>query len=259
MEPIARVPLSVETRAPGGTTNAYVLGERGGVLVDPAVRSSELDRAVDAREVAHVLVTHTHPDHVGALSEYVSRTDATVWAHADYRERFVRATGTEPDRTFEEGTRIEAGGRAVTVLETPGHAPDHVACATNEGIVVGDLAVATGSVAVTAGEGDLERYLDSLRRIRGRNPEKLFPGHGPVIDDPRRALTRLIEHRSKREKRVLEAVRGGARDLESITDAAYEKDIATVRDLAEGTVAAHLEKLAREGEVTWDGERAEPV
>jgi len=41
-------------------------------------------------------------------------------------------------------------------------------------------------------------------------------------------------------------------------DAAYEKDVSDVRDLARATVRAHLEKLAVEGHVRWDGERARP-
>jgi glyoxylase-like metal-dependent hydrolase (beta-lactamase superfamily II) len=259
MTSIARLALPVETRAPGGETNAYVLGEHRSTLVDPAARSPELDSLVDAREVTDVLVTHTHPDHVGGVAEYVSRADATVWAHADFLDRFARATGVEPDRVFEDGTGIGAGEGDLTVLETPGHAPDHVSLATDAGVLVGDLAVATGSVAITAGEGHVGEYLDSLRRLRGTYPERLFPAHGPVIDDSDATLGRLIEHRLEREARVRAAVRGGARDLEAITDAAYEKDVSAVRDLAEGTVAAHLEKLSQDGELTWDGERAEPV
>jgi hypothetical protein len=54
-------------------------------------------------------------------------------------------------------------------------------------------------------------------------------------------------------------VRSGARALEDILDAAYEKDVSAVRDLARTTVVAHLEKLAVEGRVSWDGERARPV
>lgn len=259
MTSIARVPLSVETRAPGGETNAYVLGENEAVLLDPAARSPELDSLADVRGVAHLLVTHTHPDHVGGVAEYASRTDATVWAHADHRDRFVQASGIEPDRAFENGTRIGGENGDATVLETPGHAPDHVSLATDEGILVGDLAVATGSVAITADEGHVRKYLDSLRRLYGMGSEKLLPGHGPVIDGPCDALERLIEHRLEREERVLAAVRGGAHGLGAITDAAYGKDVSSVRDLAERTVAAHLEQLAREGEVTWDGERAEPL
>ena len=143
---------------------------------------------------------------------------------------------------------------------------DHVAFAHSESgserggeaILVGDLAVAQGSVVVGAPEGDLADYLDSLRRIREREPAVCYPGHGPTIDDPEATLTRLIEHRLERERKVLAAVEAGAETPAEVTDRAYEKDISDVRDLAEATVVAHLEKLAADGEIEWDGNRAGP-
>jgi len=249
---VERVPIPTETLSPDGTTNAYLLGREGAVLVDPAARSDALDRAVAERDVAHVLVTHTHPDHVGAVAHYAEACGATVWARAGREARFERATGIAPDRTFRDGTAV---GPA-TVMATPGHAPDHVALVANGTVLAGDLVVAEGSVLVDPDEGDLRAYLASLRRLYARNPDRLSPGHGPEIDDPRATVERLVRHRLDREASVLAAVRDGARTLDEITDAAYEKDVSGVRDAARRTVAAHLEKLAVERKVTWDGSRA---
>jgi len=116
----------------------------------------------------------------------------------------------------------------------------------------GDLAVAEGSVVVAAPEGDLRSYLTSLRRVRVRKPARLYPGHGPPIDDPSAATARLLARRRTRQRRVLEAVRSGARTVPGITDDAYGKELTGVRALAEGTVRAHLEKLAVEGRVVLD-------
>ena len=251
---LSRVSVPTETLAPGGTTNAYVLGRDEAVLVDPAGRTDELDRAVEERTVVHVLVTHAHPDHVGGVAHYADACDATVWARAGRTERFERATGVAPNRTFREGTTV---GPA-TVMETSGHAPDHIALAAGEAMLTGDLVVSEGSVVVGADEGDVRAYLTSLRRLYARNPARLYPGHGPVIDDPRATVERLISHRLDREAEVLAAVRDGAVTLDEVLDAAYDKDLSGVRDLARSTTAAHLEKLAVEGTVAWDGTRAEP-
>ncbi|NUC72724.1 MBL fold metallo-hydrolase [Haloterrigena sp. SYSU A558-1] len=255
---VTRYAVPVATRAPTGETNAYLLGDDPAVLVDPAARSDALDRLVAEREVAHVVVTHTHPDHVGAVAAYADETDATVWARYGRADRFRDATGCEPDRTLAPGTTIPLGDDRIRVLDAPGHAPDHVALEAGRGgpICCGDCAVREGSVVVGAPEGDMRAYVTTLRRLWARNPPALHPGHGPAIDDPRATLERLLDHRYRREREVLEAVEGGADTLEEILEAAYEKDLTGVRDLARATVRAHLEKLAVEGRLEWDGERA---
>lgn len=288
-DPVARVPVEVATRAPGGRTNAYVIGTDGALLVDPAARTDALDAAVAERGVTDVLVTHTHPDHVGAVAEYANGASGdstgsvggsagsaagdgvgdatgsgiddgvTVWALAGRADRFAAATGVEPDRTFRPGDVLTTGdGRRVEVLATPGHAPDHVALAVDGCVLAGDLVVAEGSVVVGADEGDLRAYLASLRRLLARDPARIYPGHGPVVEEPRETLTRLLAHRRERERRVLAAVEDGARTVEAVVDAAYDKDLSGVRDLASRTVEAHLEKLAVEGRVVWDGDEVRP-
>ncbi|SIS06892.1 MBL fold metallo-hydrolase [Natronorubrum thiooxidans] len=254
---VTRCSVPVTTRVPTGTTNAYLLGSDPAILVDPAARTDDLDRLVRNRSVAHILVTHTHPDHVGAVTAYAADTNATVWARYGRTDRFRDVVGSEPDRTFTPETTIPLGDDRVRILETPGHAPDHVAIeAGRDGpILCGDCAVREGSVVVGAPEGDMRAYVTSLRRLRAIDPPRLWPGHGPEIETPRETLERLLAHRRRRERRILEAVENGARTREEILEGAYEKDLTGVRDLAQATVVAHLEKLAVEGRLAWDGSR----
>jgi endoribonuclease LACTB2 len=255
---IDRCPVPTTSRAPDGRTNAYVIGSDAAVLVDPAARTDALDRLLADHTVEHVLLTHTHPDHVGAVDDYATETGATVWSRYGRAGRFREATGRAPDRELRPGSTIRLDGDRIRVLDVPGHAPDHLAFEAGEGgpIVCGDCAVAEGSVVVGAPDGDMRAYLTTLRRLRAIAPQALYPGHGPVIDTPRRTLDWLIEHRLRRERRVLEAVDAGAESLEDVLDGTYEKDLTGVRDLARATVLAHLEKLAVEGRLEWDGERA---
>jgi len=256
------VKLAVDTAAPEGATNCYALGEDDALLIDPATRGDALDRLLDRVDPGHVAVTHHHPDHVGAVAWVAEQTDATVWCRAGRERAFADATGVTPDRTFREGTTIATGDGSVTVLDTPGHAPEHVAFSVRHAgvdhVVSGDLAVAEESVVVGAPEGDLRAYLTSLRRLYARAPARLLPGHGPVVDAPRATLGRLVDHRLGRERRVLAAVEDGATTVAEVTDTAYEKDVSHVRALAEATVRAHLEKLAAERRLRFDGDRAGP-
>ncbi|PSQ55083.1 MBL fold metallo-hydrolase [Halobacteriales archaeon SW_8_68_21] len=264
---VTRVEVPADTRAPGGTTNAYLLD---GLLVDPAARTDAIDATVAERgsadavapAVEAIAVTHSHPDHVGAVAEYAAATGATVVAREGHADRFAAATGTDPDETVAPGETVADTG--VRVVDTSGHAPDHVAFAVGEPEVgseppadgpgqsvlcCGDLVVAEGSVAVAAPEGDLAAYLAALERVRDAGYDRLLPGHGPTIDDPAATCDRLIEHRRARERDVIAAVDAGATDLDAVVDGAYEKDISGVRDLALATVAAHVEKLVGEGRI----------
>lgn len=265
---VTRVEVPVDTRAPGGATNAYLLD---GLLVDPAARTDALDAALaergsvdaDAPSVEAIAVTHAHPDHVGAVADYAALTDATVVAREGHADRFASAAGIDPDETVAPGETV--ADTAVRAVDTPGHAPDHLAFAAGGDagagsersvLCCGDLAVAEGSVVVGAPDGDLRAYLDSLERVRDAGFDRLYPGHGPRIDEPRAACQRLIDHRLARETAVAEAVAAGASDVDAVLEAAYEKDLTGVEDLARATVRAHLEKLAAAGRID-DAWRAE--
>jgi len=247
---VKRVPIAVDARVPSGRTNAYVVGGDEAVLVDPADRTAALDDAVESAGVRHIAVTHTHVDHVGAVAAYADALDATVWGRYGREDRFKRATGVRPDRTVREGTTVGP----LTVIETPGHASDHVAFATDGEALVGDVALVEGSVVI-GNSGDLRAYLTTLRRLRQRGFDRLLPGHGPAIDDPAATLDRLLRHRLDREASVRRALESGAGTVEAVVEAAYEKDVSDVYDLAALTVRAHLRKLAVEGEVCFDGEQ----
>lgn len=246
------------TRAPTGQTAAYLVGQSNSLLVDPAAWTEQLAAAAREADVGHVAVTHHHPDHVGGVADAAAALDCTVWARAGRVSAFEAATGVVPDRTFGADTIIPAAS-GVSVLDTPGHAAEHVGFVCGDEIVSGDVAVAEGSVVVGAPDGEMRAYLSTLRRLHARNPGRLHPAHGPVIDRPRDVCRRLIQHRIDRERAVARAVSDGARTIGEIVDAAYEKDISTVRDLARATVVAHVEKLVVENRLARDGHRVLPA
>jgi len=252
---LTRVSIPTETIARTDQTNAYLIEADESLLVDPAGRHADLDVACEATEPIHITATHCHPDHIAGVTAYAFETDGTVWSPVGYENRFAQSTGIYPARTFRDGHSI---GPA-TAIETPGHASDHTAFELEladgrTAILSGDLIVADGSVAVGGPDGDMAAYLDSLRRLRERDPDVLYPGHGDPIDDPREALDRLIAHRLHREQQIVEAMANSAEDVDEIVDRAYDRDVSDRYELARRTVIAHLEKLADEGRLRWDCE-----
>ncbi|MDX1748385.1 MAG: MBL fold metallo-hydrolase, partial [Halobacteriales archaeon] len=92
---------------PTGTTNAYLVGSERALLVDPPARTDALERLLSEADVGALVVTHTHPDHVGGVAHYAAETGATVWAHRSHTTAFEAATGVEPDRRLGEGSTLD--------------------------------------------------------------------------------------------------------------------------------------------------------
>ena len=119
------------------------------------------------------------------------------------------------------------------------------------GIVSGDNCTLVGTILVPSGEGDMGEYISGLERIRSMEPKVLFPGHGPLIANPKRLLTEYIEHRKARHERVLKAVQDGNSKLANITAVVYADTPDAHPILAQDQVLSHLKELIRTKHVEW--------
>lgn len=96
---------------------------------------------------------------------------------------------------------IAVEGATLKAHLTPGHTKDHLAFFLNEeeSLFSGDCILGEGSVVFE----DLQTYLQSLYKILLLNPKKLYPGHGPVVDNPTNKVNDYINRRMEREKQIL--------------------------------------------------------
>jgi glyoxylase-like metal-dependent hydrolase (beta-lactamase superfamily II) len=229
-------------------TNTYLLPGRVRTLIDAGVGEpshlAALEAALDGRPLDQVLLTHSHVDHASGVPAVLAR-----WPAARVRP------ASEP---FEDGTQIAAGDGTLTVVRTPGHAPDHVCfvdVATRE-VYCGDLARTGGTIVIPASRGgDLREYLSSLRRIRELRPRRLLPGHGPAIEEPERVIDEYFAHRALRESQVIEALRRGLLTPAEMVDEVYGKLPGMLAAAAADSLLAHLKKLEAEGMVELSGGR----
>lgn len=233
----------------GPGTNTYVVGASPSIVVDPAVPDEGYVREVAraAGEVAAIVVTHRHSDHTGGVAAL--RT-------ALGRDVPVRAWGDEPvdgiaPQTLEDEEVLRAGGVALSVLFTPGHASDHV-CLYVEATATlfsGDSILGEGTAVIAPPDGDMGDYLASLERLRSLHVERIFPGHFRALDGGREVIDGYVEHRRGRERLVVGALRRGAETIEEIVALAYEDTPAELHPAAAMSARAHLELLVREGRV----------
>jgi glyoxylase-like metal-dependent hydrolase (beta-lactamase superfamily II) len=92
--------------------------------------------------------------------------------------------------------------------------------------------------------------MDSLRRLQALDIRRIYPAHGPVIEDGPGKIREYIDHRMLRERQILEVLGGGPRTIPEIVKIIYA-DVSTALHRAAGmSVHSHLRKLLGEGRVS---------
>jgi glyoxylase-like metal-dependent hydrolase (beta-lactamase superfamily II) len=243
----------------------YLIGDRQPVLIDAGVGdASHLDAIAAAAPngPSLVLVTHAHSDHVTGAPAIQARWPSARFMKYPWPSRTGhRESGIDSaiDWTWlEDGSIVDTDDGPLTVLHTPGHAPDHVTLwhADSRTLFVGDMLVHGSTVMIPASHGgSLAEYLRSLDRMLRLNPARALPAHGPVIDDPAAVIHKYIEHRAQREGQVLGALAAGGATVDAITAKIYPALTAALVPMARESVLAHLQKLEDERRVIRDSDQ----
>ena len=141
-------------------------------VVDPGESQPVLDYlAREKLELAAILATHHHPDHVGGIAELRRRFDVPVYGP---RGEPI-ATLTHPVSEGDSVT-IPVLGVSFSVLDIPGHTRAHIAYYGAGSLFCGDTLFACGCGRVF--EGTAEQMYASLSKLRALPDEtKVYCGH----------------------------------------------------------------------------------
>ncbi|SFK88707.1 Glyoxylase, beta-lactamase superfamily II [Halogranum rubrum] len=170
------------------TSNAFLVDGDRTVLVDAG---SNFDAVAHLREETDhldaVVLTHTHPDHIGNLDAVCEAFDVEVWGY-DSAHPVV-------DHAIADEENVTMGDRTFRALHTPGHKNDHLCFLSTDGEILfaGDLVFQNGGFGRTdLEEGDRDLLVQSIERLLAEADERLealHVGHGPsVVDDPYRDI-----------------------------------------------------------------------
>jgi glyoxylase-like metal-dependent hydrolase (beta-lactamase superfamily II) len=230
----------------GPGTNTYVLRSGRAVLVvdpgpagHPSHHTSILE-TVEGSDAQGILVTHSHPDHAPLANPLGDELGVPVYGYEPGPQ-------FDPDVLVDDGHRIPVGRHELRVLYTPGHSSDHICFLADDVLFTGDHIMGGSTVVVE----DMVAYLASLRRLEGITLRRLYPGHGPVMDDPGVVIDEYISHRLEREEQIVAALEDGAGTVGAVVQEVYSDVDPALHPLAAHSVAAHLNKLVADGRVSF--------
>ncbi len=181
----------------GNTNTFYLPAERGGLLIDtdyagtlPAFYKALKANGLTLRDIAYLLPTHFHPDHIGLAGDLTAMgvTLLTADVQQEYmhfsdaifaRKPQLRAQPIDHTKTLciscEESRAFLCGiGIAGEIISTPSHSPDSISLLLDNGdCFVGDLEPLP---CLAAYEENLPLKAD-WEKILSRRPKQIFYAH----------------------------------------------------------------------------------
>ena len=180
-------------------TNCYIVGSeqtRDGMVIDPAGDAPRIINNITELKlkIRLIIVTHTHPDHIGAIGAVKEATGADFAVHTAEAEQLKRYDYSQfaafdpgfrppplPDRLLNEGDTLEIGDLKFTVVYTPGHSAGGI-CIIGYGVVFsGDTLFNMGIGRTDGPGGDYNTLISGIRNKLFTLPDNtlVLPGHGP--------------------------------------------------------------------------------
>jgi glyoxylase-like metal-dependent hydrolase (beta-lactamase superfamily II) len=247
-------------------TGTYIVGRGETAVIDPGPDLPEhlaaLLRATHGERISAIVLTHTHLDHSPLARPLAQATGAVIWglpapgvADAAVRLDEGQDHGFAPDRIVADGARVTGPGWTLEAVATPGHASNHVCWALLEenALFSGDHVMGWSTTVVSPPDGDMGDYYASLDKVAARGFSRLWPTHGPPVEDVAPFLQAYKAHRLARERQVLDQVAQGRGRIRDMVPVIYADVDPRLYPAAAQSVLAHLIHLERAGQVVSDG------
>jgi len=250
-------------------------------------------RRLSLADLHTVVLSHAHPDHMGAMKYVLEAAAPRVYIHTrdaesslnpsklhysfdiplakdayaprDQHQKFdlfrffddfgCSMSAADEVEEITEGDILRLGDFAFEVLLTPGHAPGHISLfEKNTGILLpGDL-VGISPAWYTPSSGGLTAYLSSLDAMESKDASLLIPSHGPVMENASHSIGRIRDKLMKRETILLDALSTGPKTFLELNAALFRDEILHFFPGC-GIIESHLIKLEGEDRIERNGRK----
>ncbi|CAG8501047.1 11048_t:CDS:2, partial [Cetraspora pellucida] len=241
-------------------TNTYLIGTGSRkILIDTGegkpkyihTLSESLGKLGESVIITDILITHWHIDHVGGIDSLLQYLKENNHPTPTIHKRLNPATD-KPQHVYkpiEENQIYQTDGASLRAIFTPGHSVDHVSFYLEEenALFTGDAVLGQGATVFE----NLEEYMTSLQKMKMLIPDRLYPGHGPMVEDGMTKLDEYINHRLQRDQEILGVLKQSNKPLTTmeIVESIYNAYPRELWRAAEASVNLHLYKLENESKV----------
>ena len=247
-------------------TGTYIIGHGEVAVIDPGPNiPSHIDAIMTAlidEKISHILVTHNHKDHSPAARPLAELCGAKIYAY-DVNEQLYSDMEVEegidkefyPDVIIKDGDLIEGKNWTIEAVHTPGHLSNHLCFSYLQqgSLFTGDHIMGWSTTIISPPDGDMQDYLDSLKKLIDRNEKIYYPTHGLPIENPKQFVRQLHGHRLRRDKEIVRALDQGATTIDQIVSILYLNIDQKLHLAASRTIFAHLIRLVDIGDVSTSG------
>ena len=247
-------------------TGTYIIGKENLAIIDPGpIDQNHFDaiiKSTKGQTITHILLTHNHNDHSPLAKKIKEETGAKIYfknlsSDIQTEDQFEEGydKDIEGDIELSDGDIIETNEWTVEAIHTPGHTSNHICYSLAEEDVLfsGDHVMGWSTTVIVPPDGDMNDYINSLKKLLKRSENNFYPTHGPIIERPKELVAKYIEHRMEREKQITEAIKLGNKKIPDMVKIIYKDVDISLHPAAAMSTLAHLIRMKENNEIAVSG------